>query len=163
MKNTVAVIIVVMIAVLFGIFLVYKTAPGNPNPASPQNPEASPAPSADNNSSNNPINTFMVQDMKVEVLKEGTGAVAKNGDTVSVNYVGTLTDGTKFDSSQAFSFSLGAGQVIKGWDLGVAGMKIGEKRRLTIPADLGYGAGGRGPIPPNATMIFEVELLGINQ
>jgi FKBP-type peptidyl-prolyl cis-trans isomerase len=122
-----------------------------------------------NNNPINAINSFMIQNMKVEVLKEGTGEAAKSGDNVSVNYVGTLTDGTKFDSSydrnKPFSFSLGAGQVIKGWDLGVAGMKTGEKRRLTIPSDLGYGAGGTpgGPIPPNATLIFEVELLGINQ
>ncbi|TFG35158.1 MAG: FKBP-type peptidyl-prolyl cis-trans isomerase [Parcubacteria group bacterium] len=106
--------------------------------------------------------------MKVETLKQGSGEESKNGDTVNVHYTGTLEDGTKFDSSvdrnQPFSFTLGAGQVIKGWDLGVLGMKIGEKRKLTIPSDLGYGSTGTpgGPIPPNATLIFEVELLGIN-
>ncbi len=109
-----------------------------------------------------------IQGMKVEILKEGTGEEAKNGDTVSVHYTGTLEDGTKFDSSQdrgtPFSFILGAGRVIKGWDLGVAGMKVGEQRKLTIPSNLGYGAQGAGEvIPPNATLIFEVELLGINQ
>ncbi len=110
-----------------------------------------------------------IQGMKVEILKEGTGESAKNGDTVSVHYTGTLEDGTKFDSSRdrgtPFSFILGAGRVIKGWDLGVAGMKIGEQRKLTIPSELAYGDAGTpgGPIPPNATLIFEVELLGIGR
>ena len=104
--------------------------------------------------------------LKIEDLVIGTGATAKAGDTVSVHYTGWLTDGTKFDSSvdrgQLFDFSLGAGQVIKGWDEGVAGMKVGGKRRLTIPAELGYGARGAGTvIPPNATLIFEVELLAV--
>ncbi|MBI2038357.1 MAG: FKBP-type peptidyl-prolyl cis-trans isomerase [Candidatus Nealsonbacteria bacterium] len=104
--------------------------------------------------------------MKTEILKEGTGQVAKSGDKVSVHYTGWLENGTKFDSSvdrgQPFEFTLSAGQVIQGWDLGVAGMKVGEKRKLTIPADLGYGAqGAGGVIPPNATLIFEVELLDI--
>ncbi|MFH1162296.1 MAG: FKBP-type peptidyl-prolyl cis-trans isomerase [Candidatus Jorgensenbacteria bacterium] len=97
----------------------------------------------------------------------GTGAEAKAGDTVTVHYTGTLTDGKKFDSSldrgQPFSFLLGAGQVIRGWDLGVAGMKVGGKRRLTIPPELGYGSrgAGGGAIPPNATLIFEVQLLDV--
>jgi len=108
-----------------------------------------------------------IQGMKIEVLKEGTGAVAKSGDTVSVHYVGTLENGTKFDSSidrgEPFSFTLGENRVIKGWELGVSGMKVGEKRKLTIPSDLAYGnqAVG-GVIPANATLVFEVELLGIN-
>ncbi|MFA6297285.1 MAG: FKBP-type peptidyl-prolyl cis-trans isomerase [Candidatus Paceibacterota bacterium] len=96
----------------------------------------------------------------------GTGAEAKAGQQVTVNYSGTLTNGTKFDSSydrgQPFVFTLGVGQVIKGWDEGFAGMKIGGKRKLTIPSELGYGAqGAGGVIPPNATLIFEVELLGV--
>ncbi|HUY69867.1 MAG TPA: FKBP-type peptidyl-prolyl cis-trans isomerase [Candidatus Tyrphobacter sp.] len=97
----------------------------------------------------------------------GTGAEAKAGDTVTVNYVGTLTDGKKFDSSydrnEPFSFVLGAGQVIKGWDEGVAGMKVGGKRRLVIPPDLAYGnqSIGNGLIPANSTLIFEVELLAV--
>ncbi|MEK7519260.1 MAG: FKBP-type peptidyl-prolyl cis-trans isomerase [Patescibacteria group bacterium] len=112
---------------------------------------------------------YEIQDMKIEVLKEGMGEVLKSGDKATVHYVGTLEDGTKFDSSIdggiPFSFTLGAGQVIRGWDLGVLGMKVGEKRKLTIPSDLAYGSSGTpgGPIPPNATLIFEVELLGINQ
>jgi FKBP-type peptidyl-prolyl cis-trans isomerase len=96
----------------------------------------------------------------------GKGAVAKAGDKVTVNYTGWLTDGKKFDSSigkAPFEFTLGAGQVIPGWDQGVAGMKVGGKRKLTIPADLGYGAqGAGGVIPPNATLLFDVELLKVN-
>ncbi|MDP2860390.1 MAG: FKBP-type peptidyl-prolyl cis-trans isomerase [bacterium] len=98
-------------------------------------------------------------------MKEGQGQEAKNGDTVFVHYTGWLLDGTKFDSSvdrgTPFSFILGAGQVIKGWDVGVLGMKPGEKRKLTIPANLGYGEMGTpgGPIPPNATLVFEVEFI----
>nr|WP_235963803.1 FKBP-type peptidyl-prolyl cis-trans isomerase [Tautonia rosea] len=103
---------------------------------------------------------------KIEDLTPGTGPEAKAGQTVSVHYVGTLEDGTKFDSSrdrgQPFAFGLGAGQVIRGWDVGVAGMKVGGLRKLTIPPEEGYGArGAGGVIPPNATLIFEVELLGI--
>ncbi len=101
-----------------------------------------------------------------EVLKQAEGQAAKAGDKVKVHYTGWLTDGKKFDSSvdrgQPFEFNLGAGQVIKGWDEGVSGMKVGEKRKLTIPPDLGYGRRGAGNvIPPNATLIFEVELLGV--
>jgi FKBP-type peptidyl-prolyl cis-trans isomerase FkpA len=104
--------------------------------------------------------------LKYVDLQEGTGEAAKAGQTVSVHYTGWLENGTKFDSShdrkQPFGFPLGAGHVIRGWDEGVQGMKIGGKRKLTIPASLGYGArGAGGVIPPNATLIFEVELLGV--
>lgn len=96
----------------------------------------------------------------------GTGDVAVAGKTASVHYTGWLENGKKFDSSvdrgQPFSFPLGAGRVIKGWDEGVQGMKVGGKRKLTIPSDLGYGSrGAGGVIPPNATLIFDVELLGV--
>jgi FKBP-type peptidyl-prolyl cis-trans isomerase len=108
----------------------------------------------------------MTDKLKIEDLKVGTGAEAVAGKQVTVHYVGTLTDGSKFDSSRdrgkGFSFSLGAGQVIQGWDQGVAGMKIGGVRRLTIPSDLGYGDRGFPPvIPPRATLVFEVELLAV--
>lgn len=104
--------------------------------------------------------------LKYEDLVEGDGDVAAAGQMVSVHYTGWLTNGTKFDSSvdrnDPFSFPLGAGRVIRGWDEGVAGMKIGGKRKLTIPPQLGYGAqGAGGVIPPNATLVFEVELLKI--
>jgi len=104
--------------------------------------------------------------LKYTDLETGQGTEAQKGKTVSVHYTGWLENGTKFDSSKdrgtPFSFALGGGQVIRGWDEGVAGMKVGGKRRLTIPADLGYGArGAGGVIPPNATLVFEVELLGV--
>jgi len=105
--------------------------------------------------------------LKYEELRVGTGEAAAKGKSVEVHYTGWLTNNKKFDSSRdrgkPFSFSLGKGMVIKGWDEGVAGMKVGGKRKLTIPPALGYGARGvGGVIPPNATMVFEVELLKVN-
>ena len=109
----------------------------------------------------------MPDGLKIQDTVVGTGALADNGMSVAVHYTGWLTDGTPFDSSrdrgQPFTFVLGAGQVIRGWDEGVKGMHVGGKRKLTIPPDLGYGArGAPGTIPPNATLVFDVELLGIN-
>ena len=105
-------------------------------------------------------------ELKIEELKEGSGAEALAGKSVKVHYTGWLTDGTKFDSSldrkDPFVFELGAGRVIPGWDKGVVGMKVGGKRKLTIPSSMGYGARGAGSvIPPNATLVFEVELIEV--
>jgi FKBP-type peptidyl-prolyl cis-trans isomerase FkpA len=105
-------------------------------------------------------NKLQVTDEKI-----GTGAAVKKGDTVEINYVGTLTNGTKFDASAdhggAFTTQIGVGQVIKGWDEGIIGMKVGGKRKLVIPPSLGYGDQAVGSIPPNSTLIFQVELVGI--
>ena len=102
--------------------------------------------------------------LQVEDLVVGTGATAAAGDTISVNYVGTFLDGRVFDSSQGspISFQVGVGKLIKGWDQGIPGMKVGGKRRLTVPSDLAYGAAGFPPtIPPNTPLRFEVDLVGI--
>lgn len=107
--------------------------------------------------------------LKYTVLTEAAAdrPVAQKGQTVSVHYTGWLPDGTKFDSSrdrhQPFEFKLGGGQVIQGWEQGVEGMRVGEKRKLVIPPDLGYGGRAVGPIPANSTLIFEVELLDVKQ
>ncbi len=113
-----------------------------------------------NNSPSSPSSNLVVEDLVV-----GTGAAATNGDVMTVNYTGRFTDGTKFDSSYdtgvPFSFRLGAGQVIKGWDQGLVGMRVGGTRRLTIPPELAYGSSGYGAIPPNATLVFDIDLISI--
>jgi FKBP-type peptidyl-prolyl cis-trans isomerase FkpA len=110
--------------------------------------------------------TQSANELVIEDLEAGTGTTAEKGRMVSVHYTGWLTDGRKFDSSKdrndPFDFPLGAGHVIRGWDEGVQGMKEGGKRKLTIPPEMGYGArGAGGVIPPNATLVFEVELLKV--
>ena len=106
---------------------------------------------------------------KLQIINEkiGTGPAVKKGDTVEINYVGTLTNGTKFDASAdhggPFTTQIGTGQVIKGWDEGIIGMRVGGKRKLIIPPSLGYGSQAVGPIPPNSTLIFQVQLVGIKK
>jgi FKBP-type peptidyl-prolyl cis-trans isomerase len=106
------------------------------------------------------------EELNVEILEEGSGKEAETGDRLSVHYTGTLRDGTKFDSSydrgEPYTFVLGIGEVIDGWDQGLVGMKVGEKRRLEIPSGLGYGSNGSGIIPPDAGLIFETELVAID-
>lgn len=114
----------------------------------------------------NALSQNNMDELKIEDEKIGTGETAVAGKKVTVNYSGTLTNGAKFDSSFdrgiPFTFNLGAGEVIQGWDKGVVGMKVGGKRKLTIPPELGYGAAGAGSdIPPNATLTFAVELLKV--
>lgn len=156
MKTFIIAVIVIVIASVIGLFSTLITsmnqnkAKSTPNPISETSQATESSPSAD---------------LKIEDTVEGEGQEAKDGNTVSVHYTGTLEDGTKFDSSldknQPFEFTLGAGQVIKGWDQGIAGMKVGGKRKLTIPPSLGYGDQPAGSIPPNSTLLFEVELLEI--
>ena len=155
MEKIVLIILIILIAL--GAYFLFFFNPSE-LPADEGKAEINPAPS----------NDYENQDMKIEIITEGAGQEAKNNDTVTVHYVGTFENGDKFDSSIdrgiPFSFILGAGQVIKGWDSGVLGMKVGEKRKLIIPPEFAYGATGTpgGPIPPNATLIFEVELLKTN-
>lgn len=127
----------------------------------------------DNSSGSNTTDNIMnvtpsptiITQLGIETLIQGTGAGAKSGDTLTVNYLGTLLNGTKFDSSYdratPYTFVLGQGRVIEGWEMGMLGMKVGEKRRLTIPSSLGYGSIRNGSIPANSVLIFEIELLSI--
>ena len=104
--------------------------------------------------------------LEVEDITVGTGETARNGDTLTVHYIGSFLDGRVFQSSygaQPFTFRLGTGSVIAGWDQGIPGMRVGGKRRLTIPSSLAYGAAGQGPIPPNTPIRFEVELLSLTR
>lgn len=117
-------------------------------------------------STSNPTPTVVPSELKIEDIKIGEGEEVKSGDVITIHYLGTLENGQKFDSSydrnEPFQTQIGVGQVIKGWDQGVLGMKVGGKRKLTIPSELGYGSRGAGAvIPPNATLIFELELLDV--
>ena len=156
MKNTNKKLFFILLIILI-FFLVIFVSKRNTNTSTP-NPTLS---DKINNLNKNNMEGLITEDIKV-----GEGLEALDGKKVTVNYLGTLTDGTKFDSSydrnESFSFNLGAGEVIKGWDLGVKGMKVGGKRKLTIPSELGYGSYGVGSIiSPNSTLIFEVELLKV--
>lgn len=153
-KNKIITIILVIIFILAFYFLTKKSSSqgSNTSNSTPTITMPSLAPSK-------------ITELAIEDLKIGNGKTVKSGDTVVIHYNGTLEDGTKFDSSydrnQPFETKIGVGQVIKGWDQGVVGMKIGGKRKLTIPYQLAYGENGYGPIPPKATLIFEVELVDI--
>src|SRR5262245_30568129 len=154
-----------------------STSEGTSSTTTTKTTESTPqaaAPSASESPATTPATTpsagqevTMPNGLKYQDLKVGDGALAESGKEVVVHYTGWLTDNTKFDSSvdrgQPCKFQLGAGQVIRGWDEGVKGMRVGGKRKLTIPPDLGYGANGAGGvIPPNATLIFDVELLEVH-
>lgn len=160
MSKVVLILIVIVLLVIAAVVLWMVLAPSSNNS---QSSSSSNSASSNSTSSNN----FTVQGVQVAIERQGTGSGAVSGNTLTVNYIGTLQNGTKFDSSydrnRAFSFQLGQGSVIKGWDVGLVGMKVGEKRKLTIPADMGYGVKGfiGAGIPSNATLVFEVELLNI--
>jgi len=143
----VLIIIVVLIAVILGIYFLF---------ASPNS----------GGIGINPGSNYDAKGVKVEILKQGSGVQAKSGDNVIVDYVGTLQNGKKFDSSidrnAPFAFTLSKSSVIKGFDSGILGMRVGERRKLTIPPELGYSSANLALIPPNSTLIYEVELLRIN-
>ncbi|MDD5569165.1 MAG: FKBP-type peptidyl-prolyl cis-trans isomerase [Candidatus Pacebacteria bacterium] len=156
-RKILTVIAVTAVLIVLGLVVYFFVNPA----ANPQSPEEN-----NNNNMENQTQSGS-QDLKIETLKEGAGEGAKSGDKVTVHYTGTLLDGTKFDSSldrgAPFSFVLGSGMVIQGWEQGLVGMKAGEERKLTIPAALAYGERGvEGIIPGNATLIFTVDLLKIN-
>ncbi len=154
----------VVVIIAFIGYRYLSSPPEMPNTA----PSPEPASSGNDSENKNPPQSGNSSDLQIITVKEGSGEGARSGDTITVNYTGMFTDGKVFDSSiprgQPFVFKLGGGQVIQGWDRGLVGMKVGEKRKLTIPPALGYGVRGTpgGEIPPNATLIFEVEMLKIN-
>lgn len=163
--NTKNIFAITLIIIFFGIasFIFYRkinTANIDLSPSGSITPLPTPTPTPEANKIIKMENGLQIEDLKV-----GTGPEAKTGYAVAVNYLGTLENGTKFDSSydrnEPFQFVLGAGQVIKGWDIGVAGMKVGGKRKLIISSNLAYGERGIGPIPPNSILVFEVELLAV--
>lgn len=167
-KKTLYTLIFLGILVLAGgIYIFASKKTDNNQPLASITPSATIEPSVAPVATTSAATVTTMDGLKIEDEKIGTGTEATAGRKITVNYTGTLTDGTKFDSSlnpgrTPFSFTLGAGEVIKGWDEGFNGMKVGGKRKLTIPPELGYGANGAGSaIPPNAILIFEVELLKV--
>jgi peptidylprolyl isomerase len=161
-KDFITAIIVFVVIVAAGSSMMYLSGQGSssttptPTPQAQANQQPQPPQQSD---------ATLLKELQITDEAVGDGQEAKKGDTVTVNYIGTLQDGTKFDSSydrnQPFSFPIGAGQVIKGWDLGVVGMKVGGKRKLVIPPDLAYGNQQQGSIPANSTLTFEIELVSI--
>jgi FKBP-type peptidyl-prolyl cis-trans isomerase len=159
-----------ILALIFLFVLIMDTtSPSNPEPTSDdeatQDQLDDLAESLDSDTSSSDTTAQDVEELAVEDITEGSGNEVKSGDTVKVHYTGTLLEGTKFDSSldrgETFEFTVGAGQVIAGWEQGLVGMKVGGKRKLTIPSSMGYGETGSGSIPPNAGLIFEIELIEI--
>jgi FKBP-type peptidyl-prolyl cis-trans isomerase len=152
MKSTTVVSILVVILIAGGAYYLYQSSPQ----------KSSPQTATTSNTSQTKGDSM---DLKIEDTKTGDGAVAEAGKTVTVHYTGKLENGTKFDSSldrgTPFSFILGNGNVIQGWEQGIVGMKVGGERKLTIPPSLGYGSQDLGTIPPNSTLIFDVQLLDV--
>jgi FKBP-type peptidyl-prolyl cis-trans isomerase len=179
-KSVIGIIVVIIIIVIIGIVLAKKpaapvapttpvtdTTPAATTPSSPVQPAVTTTTTSATTTTAKPATTTTADGLKIEEVKAGTGAEIANGQTAEMLYTGTLANGTVFDSTASrgntpFSFTLGAGQVIKGWDEGILGMKVGEERILTIPSALAYGAAGYPPvIPQNATLTFDVTLVGI--
>ncbi len=166
--NTKTVFAFTLIIILFGIaaFVFYKKGSNSAQEANvglDLQATSTPSPTA---ATENTMTT-MDNGLKIQDLKVGTGPEAKAGDTISVNYIGSLENGTVFDASANHggpaTFQIGVGQLIKGWDIGIPGMKVGGKRKLVVPPSLGYGSQniGNGAIPPNSTLVFEVELMAV--
>ena len=185
MKNNFALGIIFIVIILAGIGLFIQQQSNQKNPfetnpitnlnplknnltptaTAPATPLPTPVQTPIQNSSQSGSIVTMSDGLKIQDLSIGMGQEAKSGDTVAVNYLGTLENGTKFDSSydrnQPFITQIGVGQVIKGWDEGIPGMRVGGKRKLIIPPALGYGDQAQGPIPANSVLIFEVELVSV--
>ena len=165
-KNSILILILAVIVIIAFIFFVRSNSSSSDNsqptnfPTLTSSPTLQPEENATITPMENPSNELIIEDLKV-----GSGKVATAGSSVKVNYKGTLTNDVQFDSSydrgEPFTFVLGKGQVIEGWDKGVAGMKVGGKRKLTIPPPLAYGDRVMGLIPANSTLIFEIELLEV--
>lgn len=166
MKKRVLITLIAIMVIVLGYMLTRTQSAKAPAGKSEQAEKVSEQPKKQEPQSNNSNNNKSMG-LEIVTTQEGTGErVVKSGDNISVHYTGKLTDGTKFDSSVdrgvPFDFKIGQGMVIQGWEQGLLGMKVGEKRTLTIPSELGYGSRGAGSvIPPNATLIFDVELVSI--